>query len=161
MQSIDTKAAISAGLIAGLVFLVLEMVLVGTVGGGSPWGPPRMIGAMVLGEGVLPPPATFDLTVVLVAMIVHFILSVLLGVVFALAVEKAGLNAGMAAVAGLVFGIVIYFVNFYGMTAIFPWFAMARGTISIVAHGIFGLVLGYSYRALAAPRHVTLDRDVG
>ena len=37
---LDTKAAIGAGLIAGAVFMMLEMVLVGTLGGGSPWAPP-------------------------------------------------------------------------------------------------------------------------
>ncbi len=63
----------------------------------------------------------------------------------------------MAAIAGLVFGIVIYFVSFYGMTAVFPWFAMARGAISIFAHAMFGLVLGYAYRALASPRRVVAE----
>ncbi len=157
MSKIDTKAAIYAGLIAGLVFMMLEMILVATVGGSSPWGPPRMIGAMLLGEGVLPPPATFDMMVFLVAMIIHFILSIVLGIVFALIADKAGWGTGMAAIAGLVFGIVIYFVSFYGMTAVFPWFAMARGAISIFAHAMFGLVLGYAYRALASPRRVVAE----
>lgn len=153
MQAVNMKAGIYAGLIAGLVFLVLEMVLVATIGGGSAWAPPRMIGAMVLGEGVLPPPATFDLGVVMVAMAVHFVLAILLGIVFALIAGKAGWGAGMTAVAGLVFGLIVYVVNFYGMTAIFPWFAMARNGISIFAHAMFGLVLGYSYHALARRGH--------
>ena len=42
-SAISWKAAIWAGIIAGAVFMMLEMVLVGTVGGQSPWGPPRMI----------------------------------------------------------------------------------------------------------------------
>lgn len=159
MQLLNFKAAVSAGLIAGLVFLVLEMVLVATIGGGSPWGPPRMIGAILLGESVLPPPATFDLMVLIVAMAVHFFLSVVLGIIFAFLSDRAGLSLGPAVLAGLVFGLVVYFVNFYGMTAVFPWFAMARNAISIFAHGVFGLVLGYSYRALAA-RPMTKDPDI-
>lgn len=35
------------------------------------------------------------------------------------------------------------------MTAIFPWFAMARNTIAIVSHIAFGMGLGLSYKALA------------
>lgn len=149
MQSINIKLAAYAGLIAGLVFLVLEMALVGTIGGGSPWAPPRMIGAIVLGENVLPPPATFDLTVVVVAMVIHFALSVALGLVYAFIADRAGWGIAAASAAGVVFGLVVYVVNFYGMTALFPWFAMARNLISIFAHGVFGLVLGYSYRMLA------------
>jgi hypothetical protein len=40
--------------------MMLQMGLV-ALAGDSPWGPPRMIAAIVMGEGVLPPPATFDL----------------------------------------------------------------------------------------------------
>jgi len=43
----------------------------------------------------------------------------------------------------------VYFVNFYGMTAVFPWFAMARGWIGIFAHIVYGAVLGWVYASLA------------
>jgi uncharacterized membrane protein YdjX (TVP38/TMEM64 family) len=56
-----------------------------------------------------------------------------------------------AIVAGTLFGVLVYFFNFYIMTAVFPWFGMARGTISIVAHAVFGLVLGWAYHAIARP----------
>lgn len=49
------SAAVWAGVIAGAVFLVLEMVMVPMFLDGSPWGPPRMIAAMAMGEEVLPP----------------------------------------------------------------------------------------------------------
>lgn len=39
-EKLDWKAAIWAGVIAGVVFMMLEMVLVGTIGGQSPWGRP-------------------------------------------------------------------------------------------------------------------------
>ena len=57
MSNIPMNRAIVGGLIAGLVFLTMEMILVATVGGGSLWGPPRMMGAILLGPEVLPPPA--------------------------------------------------------------------------------------------------------
>ncbi len=157
MTRVNLPAAAKAGIVAGIVFLVLELLLVATVGGESPWGPPRMIAAIAMGKDVLPPPATFDLTIFVVAILVHLVLSVLLAIVFAIIADTARLSLTASAIAGLVFGLAIYAFHFYGMTAVFPWFAMARGAISIFAHAMFGLVLGYSYRAMA-PLGATVTR---
>lgn len=139
------KAGALAGLIAGAVFIMMEMGLV-ALSGGSPWAPPRMIAAIVLGEGVLPPPASFDMVVLLAAMAVHFMLSIVIGIGFAFIAKRFGWV--MAMVVGALVGVALYVINFYGMTAIFPWFAMARNMISIVSHIAFGMVLGLSYKAL-------------
>lgn len=145
-QGLNLKAGALGGLVAGAAFMMMEMGLV-ALAGDSPWGPPRMIAAIVMGEGVLPPPATFDLMILMAAMAVHFMLSIVIGVGFAFVARRFGLV--MAVVAGAVLGLGLYVVNFYGFTAIFPWFAMARNTISIVSHIAFGVVLGLSYRMLA------------
>ncbi|GAA4864056.1 hypothetical protein GCM10023332_15240 [Luteimonas vadosa] len=113
--------------------------------GGSPWGPPRMIAAIGLGESVLPPPATFDFAIVMVAVLIHFALSLVLAFVFAFIAK--GRSVGSAALIGGVFGLVVYLVNFYGMTSMFPWFEMARNWVSIFAHVVFGVVLGSTYAA--------------
>lgn len=146
---IDWKAAIWAGVIAGIVFIMLEMALVTFVQGMSPWGPHRMMAAMVMGEGVLPPPETFDLMIVMVAMMVHLVLSILLGVILGFVISRLALNLAASIAAGTLFGLAVYFVNFYGFTALFPWFAMARGPIGIFAHAMFGLVLGWALHAIA------------
>lgn len=150
--TLDWRAATWAGLVAGAVFLTVEMALV-AMSGDSPWGPPRMMAAIVLGKSVLPPPATFDMIVMLVAMAVHFILSVLLGFVLALgfAATRRRLSLGAATLIGGVFGLAVYLVNFYALTALFPWFAMARNLISIAGHILFGAVLGWTYAKLARP----------
>ncbi|MEO6435758.1 MAG: hypothetical protein ABIP55_08350 [Tepidisphaeraceae bacterium] len=150
-QSLNWKAAIIAGLVAGLVFMMLEMVLVGTIGGQSPWGPPRMIAAMAMGNGVLPPPATFDMSIMMVAMMIHFPMSIILAAVLGWAISHWRMNLMTSLIVGTIFGLVVYFVNFYVMTAFFPWFAMARGGIAIFAHAMFGLVLGWTYYAIAKP----------
>ncbi len=137
------KTMATAGLIAGFVFVVMEMVLVGTVGGGSPWAPPRMMGAIALGESVLPPPATFDAAIFAVGMLVHFGLSIVLALVFALIVGGRDLSKSSLVIVGAIFGALVYVVNFYGFTAIFPWFEMARNWITILAHLVFGGVLGW------------------
>lgn len=149
--SVDWKGGIYAGLIAGLIFLILEMLMVPLFGDGSPWGPPRMIAAIVLGEGVLPPPATFDLGIVMVAMLLHFALSILYALTLAFFISR--MSTGSAITSRLGFGLVLYLVNFYLFTAMFPWFAMARNWISVFAHLVFGLVAAWSYKGLQGAHH--------
>ncbi len=144
MNKYDWKAAILAGIIAGAVFMMLEMIMVPLFLGGSPWGPPRMIAAIIMGKEVLPPPATFALGVFIVAMIVHFILSIIYAIILAAIVRR---NSKTAAVAiGAVLGLALYFINFYGFQAIlFPWFAMAAvGFPSFLILYLEQLQVGYS-----------------
>ena len=109
--AIDWSSAIWSGIIAGAVFMMLEMVMV--------------------------------------AMAIHFTLSIVLAVILALVVK--GLGLGMAGMVGAIFGLVIYLINFYGLTAFFPWFEMARNWISIFAHVMFGAVAALSYKWLQKP----------
>lgn len=148
-RAFNPKAAVWAGVIAGLIFMMLEMILVAALNGDSPWAPPRMIAAIVMGKGVLPPPAPFDVLVMMVAMMVHFAMSIMLGLIFGWLISRGSMTLVKALIFGVVFGLIVYVIGFYLMTPIFPWFAMARGGISIFAHIMFGLVLGWSYYALA------------
>lgn len=136
-----------AGLIAGVVFMMLEMFMVWAFKGQSPWGPPHMIAAMVLGKDVLPPPGTwapFAMGIVMVAMIIHFMLSIVYGLLGAWMVHR--FDMGVALLVGAVFGWAIYAVNFLMIAPVlFPWFEMARGGISIFAHVMFGVALTGSY----------------
>ncbi|MGK9168696.1 hypothetical protein KXR53_20450 [Inquilinus limosus] len=146
---LNWQAAIAAGIIAGIVFLVVEMGLVALTGG-EIWGPPRMMAAIAMGEGALPPPATFSFGIVMVAMIVHFVLSIVYGFILGLIIGARSMSTGIAALVGLAFGLALYLINFYGFAAVaFPWFAMARNWMSILAHLVFGGVLGWSYKAIA------------
>ncbi|MCY7355726.1 MAG: hypothetical protein LH470_11755 [Lysobacter sp.] len=144
---INTRAALWAAIVAGAVFMMLEMIMVPVFTGGSPWGPPRMIAAIGMGEGVLPPPATFDAGIMMVAMLIHLGLSVILAFLFAFIAR--GRTVSMATMIGAAFGLVVYLINFYGMTAVFPWFAMGRGWIGIFAHVMYGAVLGFVYASIA------------
>jgi len=144
---IDGKAAVWAGVIAAAVFMMAEMLMVALFLGQSAWGPPRMIAAMAMGKDVLPPPATFDIVVLMVAVIIHLIISIILAFAFALIAKNR--SVGTAIVIGIVFGLVLYLVNFYGMTAVFPWFEKARNWVSILSHVLFGAVLGGVYASRA------------
>lgn len=144
--TINWKAAIWAGVIAGLIFMMLEMIMVPLFLGGSPWAPPRMIAAIILGEGALPPPATFDFGVFMAAVVLHMMLSIIHAIVIAFIVKN--ITLGKALAAGAVLGLVIYFVNFYVMTGLFPWFAMARNWVSAFAHVSFGIGAAWAYIGL-------------
>lgn len=143
------RTAVYSGLIAGLVFLVLELMLAPLLIGVSPWAPVRMIGAILLGEGVLPAEgevATFGAGVLIAALVVHFALASLYG--YLLSLLDFRLEEWAALVIGAAFGLAIYIINFHGFTALFPWFAMARGGLSLMLHLIFGITAAWVYKEL-------------
>lgn len=138
------RAAVWSGVIAGLVFLVLELLLMAFTGV-SIWAPVNMIGAIMLGEEVLSP--AFNFVALLAALVAHFVLAIVFGLILSYIVYRLEEWAGIAV--GAVFGLLLYWINFYGFTAAFPWFAEARGGISLFAHLIFGIVAAWSYKELA------------
>lgn len=143
----DWRAATWAGVIAGAVFLLMEMLMVMFFMDQSPWGPPRMIAAMVMGQDVLAPPADFDLVIVAVAMMIHFSLSIAFGLILGWLVHH--LQGVSAMLIGGVFGLAAYFVNFYLIAPVFfPWFTDAQNWISLLSHLVFGLVLGAAYAGM-------------
>jgi len=150
----DWKAGAWAGVIAGLAFLMLEMVLVWMARGQSPWGPPHMMAAMVLGKEVLPPPGTwapFDLKIMMTAMMIHFPVSIVYGLIGAWLVHRFDWTGAL--MIGAALGLAIYIVNFYMVAPVaFPWFVMGRNWIGAFSHIMFGAILGGVYIALRRPR---------
>lgn len=135
------------GIIAGIAFVVFEMV-VAWVLQGAPFGPPRMISAIALGQGALPPSPTVSLAAALpVALIIHFVLSAIYGAVFGAIASAIGAlrnSRGALIVAANVFGLLLWLVNFYVIAPIlFPWFLMANPVVQFFAHTFFyGSALG-------------------
>ena len=144
---ISAKALVCAGLLAGAVYFVLEMLVARFALGVSPWVPARMIAAVSQGNVVLPPPDTFDLSVTIAAIIQHAILSLVYAFIFAFFAKGRSVMA--ATLLGAVYGLLLYVINFYGFTAMFPWFAEARNWATVLMHLIFGAVLGGTYAWLA------------
>lgn len=87
MKSINIKDTVWAGDDLRPIFMMLEMIMMPLFMDGSPWAPPRMIAAIVLGKGVLPPPATFDFGVVMAAVVLHLILSIIYAIILALIIN--------------------------------------------------------------------------
>lgn len=147
MRQIDWSAAIWASIIGGLVFAILEVVLVPWLQGKSPWAPLHMIGAIALGPSAMASPDAFDLGVIGTAVGVHIGLAILYGVILAYIVNR--MTTGLAVVVGGAYGLALYFINFYGFTAWFPWFADARDGISIFTHIVQSGLVAYCYKMFA------------
>lgn len=142
----DWKAAVIAGLIAGAIFLLVLLVAYPLVTGGTPWTVFRFMGAIILGESVLPPPTTFDAGVVVTAVLLHFILSVIYTLVLAFIVHRWGILVSV--IGGVLFGLALYLINFFTFTMFFPWFYPARAWPFSVVHILFGAIAGGVYELL-------------
>ena len=140
---IDWKSALWSGFATGVIFLVVELFLV-AIAVNSPWGPVRMIGAIMLGQDVLPPPAEYDLGVFMAALVVHFPLSLIYAFILAFFINSFGIELSLTI--GTIFGLLLYIVNFYPMTTFFPWFQNGRGGINIFTHIVFGVVAAWTYK---------------
>ncbi|MDN0085197.1 hypothetical protein QU487_21040 [Crenobacter sp. SG2305] len=147
----DWRAAAMAGVAGGVVFLVLDLMASALSGAGL-WAPTHMIAAIVMGSGALASPASFSFGIVVTALIVHFVLAIAMGLILGLIMAPFHFDSswGMASAVGAVFGLAVYLFNFYGMTSFFPWFAEARGWITLIAHVIFGIVMADAYLKMEA-----------
>lgn len=154
-QVVDWSAALWAGLIAGAVFLLLNLILIPLVEGGSPWIPMRYLASIVLGDGVLPPPATFDAIVLVVGLLVTLLISLVYAVLLAIIIHRWGLLLGI--ILGALFGLAIYVINYYTLTLLFPWFFAMNSLIVAIIHVIFGAVAGGVYEALEVEEFVPVD----
>jgi hypothetical protein len=115
----------------------------------------RLTAAILMGRRVLPPPATFDGSVMLVATLVHFALSIAYGLGLSAMLSRLVTPLGLPRrlLVGAVFGLVLYAVNMHGFTLVFPWFSIARDWITAATHAVFGMVLAVAYNAACSRRH--------
>ena len=146
-QGVDIKAALLAGLFAGVVDLALLAASAWTQGQ-NVWVNMRHTAAILMGTGVLPPPATFDLLLFIVSTIVHFGLSMIYGVIVAFFVRRANWRIGL--MIGVAVGFGIYVVNYYVFAPLlFPWLTESRsGMVPTLIHPVFGMIAAAAYLKL-------------
>lgn len=138
------------GMVAGVVFILFEMV-VDSIRGGEFWMPLRMIGGIPIGEEAMEPGYSLGAAVGAGAA-VHMGLSALFGATFA---AFAWMLRGRAAIvaAASAFGLALWLVNFYAIAPIaFPWFENADPLVQFVAHTFFfGTTLGLLLTSVRRP----------
>lgn len=138
----DWEAAGLAGLIGGLAFMVLEMVLA-PLAGRSVWDLPRFVVSVAF-DGTLRAPT---LGVVLaLGLFLHYSLSLiysrLLVTLMLFRHEREALPIGAA------FGLLLYLFNFYVAAWGVPRLADERGWIFLVCHIAFGIIVAEEYTRL-------------
>lgn len=151
-QVVDWRAAILAGLVSGILFLILQMVGRAILTGGSIWLVPHYIAAIVLGPDTLPPPAPFDPLVLLIAVLLNTVLSLIFTLILAAIIHEWQLLTGI--IVGGMFGLALYAINYYSFSYFFPWFYPIRTWVDVVAHILFGMVAGGIYEYLEIERFV-------
>ncbi len=146
-QGVDVKVALFAGLIAGVVDLAL-LAAIAWAQGENVWVNMRMTAAILMGPGVLPPPATFDALLFIVSTIVHFGLS--LDLRLDRRVVRAQVQLAIGLMIGVAVGFGIYLVNYYVFAPLlFPWLTMSRsGMVPTLIHPVFGMIAAATYLKL-------------
>lgn len=144
-QVVDWRAALIAGLVSGIVFLGIA-ALVTTNALGTPISLVRLFASIVLGQGILNP--TIDVTPIawIAALIVHLLFSVGFGLLVAYVVHRWGFIVGI--LGGGLLGLALYFINFYSLSLLFPWFFTFRSMLMLIGHVLFGAVTGGLYELL-------------
>lgn len=150
-QLVDWSAAIWGGVIAGAVFLLVNMILT-WIYIGSPWVVTRLIASIVLGANAMTPPVTFQTGPFVLALVIHFVLAIGFAAVIATALHRWGLLVGI--IGGAVFGLAFYLINFYTISYLFPWFFPMRSWIMALSHIAFGALAGGIYEGLEVEKFV-------
>jgi hypothetical protein len=140
---------IVAGIVAGTLATLAQVLLwIGT--GQDAWSlllrDSRLTAALVLGESALSPFGGLEVRVLLAATAVHFSLSALYAAVLLPAAKRLAPVPSLATGAG--FGALLYCFNLHGLTTVFPWFTVARGGITLMAHLVFGMAVMLTYLLL-------------
>lgn len=150
-QAMDWKAAILAGLVAGIVFLIGLLIVFTAVNEGSPWSLFRLTAAIILGPDILPAPDTpdtFSLAAVVVGLAVHLALSIAYAILLAFIIHRWGIVVGI--VGGALFGVGLYVVHYFTFIRLFDWgwFYSFNTWHYVVAHALFGAVAGGVYELI-------------
>jgi hypothetical protein len=156
-QVMDWRAAVFAGLLAGLLAFLLRIALWVIATGGSFWTPFHHSAAILLGPESLAPAGAPQAGVVAVGFLVHMALSLIYTLLLAFIIHRWGLIVGI--IGGALFGVAIYLINYYTFTALFPWFYPLRSWLVLAVHVFFGATAGGLYEALE--RDIYVVEEIG
>ena len=148
MPRIHWRSAALAGIAAGVVATLAQIALWWVSSEPLPailFRDARLTAAIIMGREVLPPPATFDGSVMLIATLVHFALSIAYGLTLSALISR--LSMALSLLAGAAFGLLLFAINMYGFTFVFPWFTATRDWITAATHVVFGVIVAAVYKA--------------
>lgn len=145
-QVVDWHAAFWAGLIAGTVFLLVNLFVVPALMGGSFWISVRLVASILLGRDVLAPPATASAGALVAAIAVHYVLALAMTALIAYVVHRGGLIGGI--LVGAILGLAFYYIDYYTLTYFYPQFFAMKHWSVLASHLVFGALAGGLYELL-------------
>lgn len=144
----EAKEGIGFGLIAGIIFAIMESVGAAMMGN-PPLMPFRLFASVVLGQSAMD--ATSIGTVFVVGVLAHLGLSAVFGLIYGLINSQLSTetqtNWGREVGLGLLFGACLWLVNFQVVARLFyPWFLTAPQFLQMMMHAVFfGLPLSLMF----------------
>lgn len=154
-QLVDWSAAVQAGLIAGTLFLLINVFVLPMFIGGNGWVIIRLFASIPLGPEVLAPPADYALKPLLAALGTHYALSIGFALLVSAIIHRGGLLGGI--LFGAVLGLALYWINFFALTYFFEWFFAMKGPFFMASHILFGAMVGGIYEGLEVEEFVPAD----
>jgi len=157
-HSTDTSAFDSrlllVGLIAGMVYGMMEMVIEAVIGHGF-WSPLRYIASVfTLGKDTDP---SFSLVPVVVGLMGHMMNSAIFGLLFAQLVSRPLRTPAALVIGSMVYAAAIFVTMwFVVLPLINPAMKLVNGAGFLASHLMFGLVLGAGIAWLRSPAHLRL-----
>lgn len=138
------KKILFAGVGAGLLMAMLEMVYEGIWGIGF-WAAPVAIAALLMrGLQALTPPIPFLFVPAMLGMMIHLVNSVVLGLVFSLGIAPHFAGSARAAAAGALYGLAIFlFMWFIALPIVDPLMLALNAPVFLSAHLLWGGALGF------------------
>ena len=145
-RTVDWGMAILAGIIAMVVFAVIEIAFSWAVRAASPWSPLVVFGTVTL--HALMPSASVGggVRTAIVGAACLLALGALSGVILAWLVDRLGMLG--AAIVGAVFGLAMYAVDMYGVARAFPALVELRDWMSGLAYVIQGALTAALYKVM-------------
>lgn len=142
---LDWSAALWSGIISGIVFYLINIFLIPFVYGGNSWTIIRYLASPVLGESILPPPATSNIQSLIISILCTIVLAILFTLIVSYVLHRGGIILGV--VGGALFGLALYFINFNTLTLLVPWLYALSSPLMMLNHIIFGILAGGLYEA--------------
>ena len=152
---VDWSAALWSGIFSGIVFYFLNILLIPFVYGVSAWTIVRYLASPLLGESILPPPSTFNISALIISFVCTVVLSIAFTVVVSYVLHRGGLIVGICG--GALFGLALYFINFNTLTLIIPWLYVLKSPMMLINHIIFGILAGGLYETFEVEEYDITD----
>lgn len=145
-RTMDWSIAIVAGIIAMIVFAIIEMAFSWAMRGASPLHPLVVFGTVTLNALMPSVHASGGIRTMIVGACCLLALGAVSGIVLAYIVDRLGVLA--AALTGAVFGLAMFAIDLYGVARMFATLLELRDWMSALAYALQGALAAALYKVM-------------